>query len=56
MTFYIYRDVGGFWRWSLVASNGRKIADSGEGYYNRADCLHGIQLVKGSTTAPVYEK
>lgn len=56
MVFYIYRDVSGYWRWTLVASNGRKIADSGESYYNKADCQHGISLVKSSSNAPVYEK
>jgi len=28
----IYRDGRGEWRWRLKASNGRIIADSGEGY------------------------
>lgn len=25
------------WRWTLIASNGRKIANSGEGYARRSD-------------------
>ncbi len=41
-----YRDRQGLWRWRLVASNGRIIADSGEGYNNEADCDHGIGLVR----------
>lgn len=32
------------WRWRLRAANHETIA-SGEGYRNRADCLHAIQLV-----------
>ena len=57
MTHYvIYRDASGYWRWTLYAANARKIADSGEGYINKADCLHGITLVKGSHSAPVYER
>jgi uncharacterized protein YegP (UPF0339 family) len=32
MKFHIYKDVQGEWRWHLKASNGRILADSGEGY------------------------
>ena len=55
MAYYIYRDVQNLWRWHLLAGNNRKIANSGEGYYNRADCLSAISLVKGSSATPVYE-
>lgn len=55
MYFKIYVDNSGQWRWTLYASNYKKIADSGEGYWNKNDCLHGINLVKGASTAPVYE-
>ena len=55
MAYYIYRDRAGEWRWYLQAANGRKIADSGEGYTNKADCQHGITLVKGSAMVPVYD-
>jgi uncharacterized protein YegP (UPF0339 family) len=54
--FYIYRDSQNQWRWTLYAANSKKIADSGEGYWNKADCQHGIDLVKGSGNAPVYER
>ena len=47
-TFQVYEDVGGEWRWRLVAGNGRIIAASGEGYRDKQDCLHGIELVKDS--------
>lgn len=56
MVYYIYKDVQGYWRWHLLAANNRKIADSGESYYNKSDCLAAINLVKGSANAPVYEK
>ena len=56
MAFWIYQDRALEWRWYLVAANGRKIADSGEGYYNKSDCLSAINLVKSSFSAPVYEK
>lgn len=55
MYYNLYVDVNGQWRWTLYAANNRKIANSGEGYYNKADCLHAINLVKGSGPAPVRE-
>jgi uncharacterized protein YegP (UPF0339 family) len=45
-TFVIYIDHAGEYRWYLMANNNEKIADSSEGYKARADCEHGIQLVK----------
>lgn len=56
MHFEIYKDHAGEWRWTLYAANNRKVADSGEGYHNKADCLHGIDLVRSSATAPVRER
>ena len=53
MTYYMYKDANGQWRWYLMAANNRKIANSGEGYYNEADCLAGIKLVQGSGSAPI---
>ncbi|MGB3556521.1 MAG: DUF1508 domain-containing protein [Jannaschia sp.] len=44
------------WRWSLVAGNNRVIADSGEGYQNKADCYHAIELIRsGATRATITE-
>jgi uncharacterized protein YegP (UPF0339 family) len=57
MRYYIYKDVAGYWRWYLLASNNRKVADSGEGYNNKDDCLKGIGLVMSTNSStPVYEK
>ena len=57
MYFSLYRDHANQWRWTLFASNNRKIADSGESYWNRADAEHGINLVKSTNnTTPVYER
>jgi uncharacterized protein len=53
MVYYLYRDGDNQWRWRLVAANNRIIANSGEGYHNEADCLAAINLVKGSSSAPV---
>ncbi len=38
-TFTVYRDKRKEWRWRLTASNGRILADSGEGYKRKRDCL-----------------
>lgn len=53
MQFHAYQDASGQWRWTLFAANNRKIANSGEAYHNKADCLWAIQLVKGSGPAPI---
>ena len=54
--YWVYQDDAGEWRWQLRAANQRIIADSGEGYHHREDCLHGITLVKNSQDAPVKDK
>jgi uncharacterized protein YegP (UPF0339 family) len=55
MAYYVYKDAQGFWRWRLLAANNRNIANSGDGYWNKQDCLDAIKLVKGSGSAPIYE-
>ena len=55
MRFEIYKDAGGDWRWRLRTLNGNVIADSAEGYERRADCEHGIELVKGSAAATTVD-
>lgn len=67
MYFEIYRQAtgligatsngGGDWRWRLKAPNNRTIANSGEGYSNRKDCIAAIDLVKGTNqTTQIKEK
>jgi uncharacterized protein YegP (UPF0339 family) len=53
MTYVYYKDAKGDWRWRLVASGGRTIADSAEGYKNKEDCKHDIDLVKQSGNATI---
>ncbi len=48
--FELYKDNAGEFRWRLQAANNEIIADSSEGYVNKADCEHGIELVR--TLAP----
>ena len=35
------------WRWRFRVSNGRILADSGQSYRHRLDCLRGAQRVCG---------
>ncbi len=44
-TFTVYRDKRKEWRWRLTASNGRILADSGEGYKRKRDCLAALLSV-----------
>ncbi len=56
MRYEVYKDARNEWRWRLRAGNNVDIiASSGEGYVNKSDCLHGIDLVKSSANAPVVE-
>ncbi len=57
MEFKVWRSAKNKeWYWTLVASNGEKIAASGEGYKNKADCLHILGRIKeGAAAAPVEE-
>jgi len=42
----IYRDAKRGWRWRLRASNGRIVADSGEGYRRRAAVYEAVKRVR----------
>lgn len=46
MTFYIYKDAAGEYRWRLRAGNSEIIAVSGEGYVQKYNCRAAIDLVK----------
>lgn len=43
------------WRWRLVADNGEPLA-SGEGYHNKEDCLHAIELVKSTDQSTIIKE
>lgn len=56
MYFSVFRS-GTQYRWHLVADNNKIIANSGEAYHNKTDCLHSIGLVKATNTfTPVYDQ
>jgi uncharacterized protein len=44
--FEIYQDETGLYRWRCRTSKGQLIADSTEGYKNRADCEAGIRWMQ----------
>ncbi len=58
MKFIIYRDSKKEWRWRLKASNGKIIADSGEGYKRKFDCIACTARVReaSSTATLVMDK
>ena len=53
----IYHDGRREWRWRLRASNGRILADSGEGYRRRASVYEAVGRVKSilAGDVPVVE-
>jgi uncharacterized protein YegP (UPF0339 family) len=44
--FRMYRDIAGGWRWRLVSTNGRIVADSGEAYSGKRYCKRAIDKLK----------
>jgi len=56
-TFELYKDSAGEWRWRLRHQNGNIIADSGEGYSDKAAAVNGIDSVKeNAPSAPVEDQ
>jgi hypothetical protein len=45
MKYEIYKDKAGKWRWRFVASNGRIMADSGQGYTRLRSCKEAIETI-----------
>jgi uncharacterized protein YegP (UPF0339 family) len=57
MYYVFYREESSnLWRWTLSGEDDRKMAESVEKYYNKADCLAAIDKVKHSAEAPVRER
>jgi len=59
MYYEVYPSIRGLtrqWAWRLRSSNHQIIATSGESYLNKNDCLHALNLVKGTSIfTPVYD-
>lgn len=57
MKFIYDRDESSnLWRWTLYGDDRRKVAESVENYYNQADCLAAIELVKNCSDAEVTQR
>jgi uncharacterized protein YegP (UPF0339 family) len=57
LTFHVYTDKAGQFRWTLKASNGEPISDSCEGYKAKADLMHAIELIqKGASDAKIKDE
>ena len=52
MKYEYWKAANNNWYWHLKADNGQKVATGGEGFTAKQNCLHSIQLVKGSSAAP----
>jgi len=46
LTFELYEDKVGEWRWRLRHRNGNIMADSGEGYSRKTDAENAIETVR----------
>ena len=51
MTFIVYPDSAGEYRWQLRASNGEPMGDSGEGYVSERDCMDAIETILNEAAA-----
>jgi uncharacterized protein YegP (UPF0339 family) len=57
LTFEVYKDTKGEFRWRLKATNSQVIGTSGDGYKAKADCLHAIDVIKeGASKATTDDK
>jgi uncharacterized protein YegP (UPF0339 family) len=50
----MYRDKNNEFRWTLIASNGRKLADSGESYKRRKGMETSVCLVLTGSALPEF--
>ena len=56
LKFETYADAAKEYRWRLKATNGQVIATSGQGYKDKGDCEHAIDVIKqGAKQAKVEE-
>jgi|688.fasta_scaffold1091729_2 uncharacterized protein YegP (UPF0339 family) len=55
MTFEVYADVKGEFRWRLLDKDGTNVANSGQGYVNKADCAKMVENFKADLTKYSFE-
>ena len=52
--FELYLDRINQWRWRIKSSDNYKtLADSGESYYNKADAIYAINLIKNNAFSAI---
>ena len=51
MTFEIYKDADGKWRWRIRFANGKIGGDSGQGVVNKSDLLTSIDTIRSGAHA-----
>lgn len=56
MEFEYYRDKKDEWRWRLVASNNKVVADSGEGYESENAVKEAIGRIRGGAAMATVVK
>ncbi len=44
--FQVYKDESGAYRWRLLANNHETIAQSSQGYANKADAIRGAEIIR----------
>lgn len=55
MRFEVYADSGGNYRWRLIASNGQKVATSGESFSSESNAKAGATNFKSKAKQWSYE-
>ena len=53
--FHTYKDRAGEWRWQLISTNGRIVADSSEGYSSLSAVREAAQRVKDNAGAATID-
>ena len=51
---WYYTDSAGEWRWSLLAANNEIVADSAEGYTNKAGAQNGFRVTMRLPADPSF--
>ena len=51
MKFEVYTTRNKQWRWRLRADNGRLVANAGESFKRKVDCLDSVKLVISSSVS-----
>ena len=56
--YYVYylEESSNLWRWTLYNADDRMLAQSVEKYYNTADVVAAIDVIKSSGSVPVRER